>query len=91
MNENITEIFRKEAEKILTSKLVNRTEFALSIDYSLNSLNNILKKKNTNIQFDNLVLFCEKYGYDIDFFIKNKDYVKSEKKPSSVKEMFEKY
>jgi len=50
----------------------------------------IIKKKNTNVQFDNLVFFCEKYGFDLDFFIKNKEYQKS-KDPSTVREMFEKY
>lgn len=75
----------------MESKKISKTDFAKSIGYTIHSLDKVLKNSVvTVVQFDNLSKFCEVYGYDMDFFIKNngiKEVNRSELNATEVREL----
>ncbi|AQY22651.1 hypothetical protein MPN29_02595 [Riemerella anatipestifer] len=78
MNRDITQLFINEAEKIIEKNKSKKSIFVESIGYTLSSYNNV--KKGTNVQFDNLLLFCKNYGFDLDYFIDHEKYIENAKK-----------
>lgn len=70
MNKKINQLFVNEAVKVMDEQKLSKTNFAKSIGYTIHSLEKVLNENVvTVVQFDNLLKFCEIYGYNLYYFL----------------------